>query len=146
MADPIGAELADLLADQEREALVELLHVVARDEEAVKPVNEAIRRNRDRLRGYHDLHPEDVLIDHERGYVASFNERREGAYIDLISLAENAPEPAHVLLALARAGILRANLTQLRPLAGKAAWADTALSFLDPGGATSVLKIERVVP
>ena len=139
-----GLDLADLLDEQERAALQDLLHGVARDEEAVKPVNETIRRNRDRIKAWHDTHPEDVLIDPERGYVAAFNERREGAAIDLIALAENAVDAGAVLTALARAGVLRANLTQLRPLAGKAAWADTALSFLDPGGATNILKIERI--
>jgi hypothetical protein len=143
MTEP-GLDLAELLAEQEKAALEGLLADLHRDEQNVKPINEAIRENRARIKAYHDAHPNDAIVDAERGYVASFVTRGQGAFIDLVSLADNSASPANTLLGLARAGLLSVSLTGLRALKGKAPWADDALHFLDPGGTTTVLTIQRI--
>jgi hypothetical protein len=142
MGEP-GFDLAELLDEQEHEALVGLLNDLWMDEQTVKPINESIAQRRDRLKRFHESHPEGVIADFERGIVAGFTSRSAGASIDLIALSENHPDAAGVLLKLAGAGLLTASLTPLRALKGKAPWADSALSYLDPGGSQVVLKIEK---
>jgi len=143
MTEP-GLDLAELLAEQEKVILEAMLYQLYQDEVNVKPINEAIRKNRERIKAYNKAHPNDVIVDTERGYVASFKDRGEGAFIDLVSLADNSANPANTLLGLARAGLLSVSLTGLRALKGKAPWADDALHFLDPGGTTTVLSIQRI--
>ncbi len=132
------------LDEQEKIALIDALADLHRDEEQAKHLNDGIKSRRDRIKAYHDRHPEEPIADYERGYAASFTERSGSASIDLISLADNCAEPAHVLLALARAGLLSCSVTGLRRLAGKAEWADLALKYEMPGSAQTVLSITKI--
>jgi len=143
MTEP-GLDIAELLAEQEKAALEGLLADLHRDEQNVKPINEAIRKNRERIKAYHDAHPDDALMDAERGLVASFVERNKGDEVDLIALAENSANPANTLLGLARAGLLSCSVTGLKRLKGDAPWADDALHFMHTSGTATVLTIQRI--
>ena len=139
-----GIDLAEHLDREERAFLEASLSTLARDEAAQKQLKEQIDPIRARLKAYHDKHPDEVIMDAERGLVANFVERGKGTTVDLIALAENSPEPSDTLLGLARAGLLSCSVTGLRRLKGASPWADEAIRFLNDGGSTTVLTVERI--
>ena len=143
-ADQPGLDLAEHLDREERAFLEASLSSLVRDETAAKQLKEQIDPIRARLKAYHDQHPDEPIMDAERGLIANFVERGKGAAVDLIALAENSPEPANTLLGLARAGLLSCSVTGLRRLKGASPWADEALRFMNDGGTTTVLSVDRI--
>ena len=139
----IGADLAEHLDAEERAAIEERLPLQYTEEAIERSLRETNESWRNRIKAWHEKHPDDVLMDDTRQYVVSFIESSKGDETDLIALAEHA-SGAETLVALARAGLLTCRVTGLRPLAGKSAWADLALRFTHRAGTKTTLRIERV--
>ena len=141
--DEPGIDLAEHLDREERAFLEASLATLARDEAAQKQLKEQVDPIRARLKAYHDRHPDEVIMDAERGLVANFVESNKGDEVDLIALVDT-PNAAETLVSMARAGILSARVTPLKALRGKAAWADHALHHTNSSGVKVSLSIERI--
>jgi len=125
---PTAEELSQMLA-----RYVEL-------DQAIKPMVEERDELKAAIKAYIEEYGEPVTIE---GWAATVREKNKPAEIDLISAAQKQSNDEHIVRA-ASMGLLKANLTPLRALSGKAECADILLGYLMPAGVTTELRIERV--
>ena len=124
-----------------KEAAVDCLQRIVVLKDQRKAIDDEIEVLEAMVRGELEADPAPI-VDFERGLAASLVVRNKPASIDLVSVGRN-DENGALLVEAARAGVLRAALTGLRPLRGRAMWADTLLRYEIPGGVRTELRIDR---